>query len=71
MSKTDDAITQITAAIGKVTVDIQTLQAEVAADGDDATAAKLAPIVDQLNALDALTPDPAPVDAPPSDAPAV
>jgi uncharacterized coiled-coil protein SlyX len=63
MSRTDDAIAQITDAVNKVATDVATLQAEVADSGDDATAAKLQPIVDQLNALDALTPDP--VEVPP------
>lgn len=68
MSLTDDAIAQITAAVNKVATDVATLQGEITDSGDAATAAKLQPIVDQLNALDALTPDPVPAE-PPVDVP--
>lgn len=63
MSQTDDAIAAIAASVNKVATDVATLQDEVSEGGDAATAAKLQPILDQLNALDALTPDPA--EAPP------
>ena len=64
MSQTDDAIAAIAASVNKVATDVATLQSEVANSGDSATAAKLQPILDQLNALDALTPDP--VEVPPA-----
>lgn len=64
MTQTDDLIARIAATVNKLATDIHTLQ-DGATNGDTITAAKLQPIADALDALDALTPDP--VVTPPAD----